>query len=69
MAIHPAQIAPINAAFTPGEERIAWAREVQERMAAAESGVAWPDGEMLDAPHLRRAGNILALAARVGSDA
>lgn len=69
MAIHPAQIAPINAAFTPGEEQIAWAREVQARMAAAESGVAWLDGEMLDAPHLRRAGNILALAARASTEA
>lgn len=69
MAIHPAQIGPINAAFTPGEEQIAWAREVQVRMAAAESGVAWLNGEMLDAPHLRRAERILSLAARAGSDA
>lgn len=60
MAIHPAQIAPIHAAFTPSPERIVWARRVVAALDAAEGGVATLDGAMLDRPHLRQAEAILA---------
>ncbi|MDD9910315.1 MAG: CoA ester lyase [Ahrensia sp.] len=63
MAIHPAQIAPINAAFTPSEEELSAARKVVEAFEAAGSpGVLAIDGEMYDRPHLRKAHNVLARA-------
>lgn len=60
MAIHPAQVPLINAAFTPTDAQAEWAHKVIELLLTAESGVAWLDGEMLDAPHLKRARNIIA---------
>lgn len=68
MAIHPAQIAPIHAAFTPAPDRIDWARRVTEAMEAAGGGVAKLDGRMLDRPHLRQAASILARARAAGLD-
>lgn len=60
LAIHPAQIAIINKAFTPSTTEVAWARRVVEAFAAdRHAGVLKLDGQMLDAPHLARAKNIL----------
>lgn len=56
MCIHPAQIAPVRAAFVPSEAEVDWARRV---LAAGEGAVA-VDGEMVDAPVRRRAEAILA---------
>ena len=64
MAIHPAQVAPINDAFTPAPARIDWAERVVAAMAEAGDGVASLDGQMLDRPHLRQARSILARAQR-----
>jgi citrate lyase subunit beta/citryl-CoA lyase len=62
LAIHPAQVPIINAAFGSSEEEISWARRVIEAFAAAPgAGVVQLDGQMLDAPHLIRATRILAL--------
>jgi citrate lyase subunit beta / citryl-CoA lyase len=56
MAIHPAQIPVINAAFTPSEEEIAHARAVIAAFAANPGqGVLQLNGRMIDAPHLRQA--------------
>ncbi|HEX4387305.1 MAG TPA: CoA ester lyase [Steroidobacteraceae bacterium] len=67
LAIHPEQIAPINAAFTPTESELEHARRVVEAFAAAAgSGVASLDGRMIDRPHLVQAQRLLA-AARGGS--
>ncbi|PRD42277.1 CoA ester lyase [Phyllobacterium phragmitis] len=64
LAIHPAQIPVINAAFTPSPEAIDKARRIVEAFAAApETGVAALDGEMVDRPHLKRAERLLARAA------
>ena len=64
LAIHPAQVAVINAAFTPSAEALARARRVVEAFAAAgDTGVVGLDGEMLDRPHLTAAQNLLARAA------
>lgn len=61
MAIHPAQVAIINEAFTPTEAAIAQARRVVAAFAAAPGvGVVGIDGEMVDRPHLRRAERLLA---------
>ncbi|MSO90948.1 MAG: CoA ester lyase [Acetobacteraceae bacterium] len=63
LLIHPDQIAPVNAAFTPDASRIAWARQVQAAFAAnPNAGVLSMDGKMLDRPHLRLAERILAMA-------
>jgi citrate lyase subunit beta/citryl-CoA lyase len=60
LAIHPAQIPVINAAFTPSPAEMEWARRVVYAFAAnPHAGVLQLDGQMLDAPHLTRAKNIL----------
>ncbi|MFO1407446.1 MAG: CoA ester lyase [Steroidobacteraceae bacterium] len=65
MAIHPAQIAPIHAAFRPSEAEVDWARKVLEAFRAAPgAGALSLDGRMLDKPHIRQAERILAAAAR-----
>lgn len=64
MAIHPAQIGPINAAFSPAAEEVAEAERIVSAFAAAGNpGVIALEGRMLDIPHLRQARNVLALAA------
>ncbi|MFE1600789.1 HpcH/HpaI aldolase/citrate lyase family protein [Methylobacterium sp. ID0610] len=61
MAIHPAQVPVINAAFTPSAAEIARARAVVAAFAAAPgTGVVGVEGQMLDRPHLRRAERLLA---------
>ncbi|MFS0773070.1 HpcH/HpaI aldolase/citrate lyase family protein [Sphingomonas sp. 1P08PE] len=63
MAIHPAQVAAINAAFTPDAAQIAQARAIVAAFAAApDAGVLQVDGRMVDAPHLKQARTILARA-------
>ena len=60
MAVHPGQVAVINAAFTPSAEALARARAVVAAFAAAPgAGVVALDGVMLDLPHLRRAERVL----------
>ncbi|MBK3399595.1 MULTISPECIES: CoA ester lyase [Methylobacterium] len=61
MAIHPAQVAVINDAFTPTDAALAQARKVVAAFAQAPGmGVVGIDGEMFDRPHLRRAERLLA---------
>lgn len=63
MAIHPNQVAVINAAFTPSAEEIAQARAVVAAFAAAPgAGVVNLGGKMLDVPHLKQASALLAQA-------
>lgn len=63
MAIHPAQVAVINEAFTPSAEAVAQARAVVEAFAAAGNpGVVAIEGKMFDRPHLKRAERLLARA-------
>lgn len=64
LAIHPAQVEVINAAFTPSEEELAEAREIVAVFAAnpGVGTIGWKGG-MLDRPFLSRA---LALLAQVG---
>ena len=66
MAIHPAQVPIINAAFAPTTEEIARARAVVAAFADNPgAGVVGVDGEMLDRPHLLRAERLLARAGEV----
>ena len=65
LAIHPDQIAAINAAFAPTDAE----REHAERVVAAfatapAAGVVSLDGRMIDRPHLLQAQRILAAAQR-----
>lgn len=65
MAIHPAQVAPINESFTPDPERVEWAEEVLAAKAEADAegrGVFRVDGEMIDAPLIAQAERVLAYA-------
>lgn len=63
MAIHPAQLATINAAFTPSVAEIEFATRVVELFAAnTGAGTLSLDGKMLDLPHLIQARRVLALA-------
>ena len=65
MAIHPDQVAPINAIFTPTEAEVAHARAVIAAFDGA-AGVASLNGMMLDKPHLKLAEKVLARAKEAG---
>jgi citrate lyase subunit beta / citryl-CoA lyase len=70
LAIHPDQIAAINAAFTPSAAEREHAQRVVAAFAAVlGAGVASLDGQMIDRPHLLQAQRILASARRAGGDA
>lgn len=61
LAIHPAQVPVINAAFTPSADEIAEAREIVALFAAnPDAGTIGHNGKMLDRPHLSRARQLLA---------
>lgn len=61
LAIHPAQVATINRAFTPSAEAVERARRIVALFEAdPDAGVLAMDGRMLDAPHLVQARRILA---------
>jgi citrate lyase subunit beta/citryl-CoA lyase len=60
LAIHPDQVAVINAAFMPSEEEIAEARRIVAAFAAEPgAGALQLDGRMLDQPHLHQARRLL----------
>ncbi len=64
MAIHPDQVPVINAAFTPGEAEVAYARAVVAAFEANPgAGALSLDGRMIDRPHLIQAQRTLAAAA------
>ncbi len=65
MAIHPDQVGPINAVFTPSAAEIEHARAVVAAFDGA-AGVASLDGKMLDKPHLVLAEKVLARAKAAG---
>jgi len=61
--IHPAQIEPVNAAFTPSEEQVRWAERVNAAFAAnPDAGVFALDGKMIDRPHYKLARRVLEAA-------
>ena len=68
-AIHPAQVGPINEAFTPEPDELDWARRVLEAREAADAddrGVFTVDGEMIDPPLVRRAERLVDRAEAAG---
>jgi len=65
MAIHPAQVSVINAAFTPSPEAITEAQAIVEAFAANPgAGAIGLNGKMIDRPHLVKAQRILARVLR-----
>lgn len=63
MAIHPAQVPVINAAFTPSADELARAQAIVDLFAANPgAGALQLDGRMVDAPHLKAARTLLARA-------
>jgi citrate lyase subunit beta/citryl-CoA lyase len=61
MAIHPDQVAVINACYTPSEAEIAHARRIVAAFEAApDAGALGIDGKMVDIPHLKAARKLLA---------
>ena len=71
MAVHPAQIAVLNAGFSPAEAEVAWAKRVvvaDQAARAAGRGAFTLDGRMIDAPVVRRAEEILAMATSPAAD-
>ena len=69
MAIHPDQVAVINAAFTPTAEAIEKSQAIIDAFrAAGNPGVVGLDGKMYDRPHLRLAQRLVARAMAVGAD-
>ena len=60
LAIHPAQVAVINAAFTPSKEDIRHAEQIVAAFEAhPDAGVLSVDGKMVDRPHLVQARRVL----------
>jgi citrate lyase subunit beta/citryl-CoA lyase len=64
--IHPAQIGPANAVFSPSEAEIAEAEEIADAFAKPENagrGAISVNGRMVERLHLEQAGRVLARAA------
>lgn len=67
LAIHPAQVAVINSAFTPSAAQVEEARRIVAAFAAQpDAGALQVDGRMVDAPHLKQARRILDRAGESG---
>ena len=67
--IHPAQVEPVQTAFTPSDEAIAYARRVVEAFEASQQagrGAFALDGKMIDMPLLKSARKVLERAAAAG---
>lgn len=62
LCIHPSQVAAVHAAFAPDEADIAWARRVVAAAQETSAAAFRLDGEMVDAPVIARARQILARA-------
>ena len=65
-AIHPKQIAALNAVFTPDPSAVARARRVITAFEEADTGLVVVDGKLIEKPVLREMHRILAIAERVG---
>lgn len=60
--IHPSQVSIANEVFQPSAAEIAFARRVVDAAGHTDDGAFTVDGKMIDAPFLRRAQAVLALA-------
>jgi citrate lyase subunit beta / citryl-CoA lyase len=69
--IHPAQIEPCNAVFSPSPEELAWAETVIQAFELPENtgkGAIRVEGKMVELLHLDQARRLMAIAERIGMD-
>ena len=69
LAIHPSQVKPVNDAFTPAPEEIAYARKVIAAFEAAEKegrGAIIVEGKLIEHLHVTEARRVLEIAQRAG---
>jgi len=65
LAIHPAQVAPINESYMPSPAEIDHALRIVAAFAASPgAGTVGLDGKMIDIPHLKQAQRVLVQAGR-----
>jgi citrate lyase subunit beta / citryl-CoA lyase len=62
MCIHPAQVVPVNVAFSPTADELAWANKVLTVWSASSGGALQLDGKMIDRPVVLKAERMLALS-------
>ena len=70
--IHPAQIEPCNAVFSPSGDELAWARAVIDAFALPQNagkGAIRVDGKMAELLHLDQARRLVAVAERIAAPA
>lgn len=66
-AIHPKQIAALNAVFTPDDASIARARRIVQTFEEADTGLVVIDGKLIEKPVMREMYRILAVAERMSA--
>lgn len=66
LCIHPRQIGPVNAAFAPTADELAWARRVIVAAANSKGAAVALDGRMVDRPVILKAEQIVREAERRG---
>jgi citrate lyase subunit beta/citryl-CoA lyase len=67
LCIHPKQIASVNAAFSPSEAEVAWARKVLDAAKRSGGAAVAVDGRMIDRPVILKAERIAGEAGLVFS--
>lgn len=70
--IHPDQVAPCNAVFSPSEDELAWAQAVIAAFALPENagkGAIRVEGKMAELLHLEQARQLVAIADRIAASA
>ena len=65
LCIHPKQVASVNAAFSPSEVEVTWARKVVEAAKRSGGAAVAVDGKMIDRPVILKAERLLR---EVGAD-
>ncbi len=65
-AIHPTQVAVIQAAYSPGADEVAWARRIVAAYESQSGGVLLVDGKLIERPVITAAQRTLAIADAVG---
>jgi len=65
-AIHPKQIAALNAVFAPSSDQIDRAKRIISEFEAADTGLVVIDGKLIEKPVLREMRRIVAIADRMG---
>ena len=68
LCIHPAQLAPVNEAFTPSSEEVAHSRRIVRAAETQGTGALVLDGKMVDTPVIKSAQRIVEAAERLDMD-